>query len=242
MAKQKLELTVRLLVVVVVVAYLLWAYVLGSFSYMVENSSQMVFMCVRHLQLAGISSLLAVIISVPAGIAVTRKSMRRFSFVVENIANLGQTIPGLAVMALAMTYMGVGMETAIFAIWVYSLLPILRNTIAGLESVNTAILDAGKGMGMTATQIFFKLELPNAARTILGGVRTSIVINVGTAALASLIGGGGLGDLIFMGISLDDTGTMLAGAIPVTFLAFFIDFLLGRLEKIIVPKGLRAQN
>jgi osmoprotectant transport system permease protein len=138
-----------------------------------------------------------------------------------------------------MTYMGLGWQTAVFALWFNSLLPILRNTIAGIESVNPDIIDAGKGMGMTQRMILWKIELPNASYAILAGIRTSTVINVGTAALAFLIGGGGLGDLIFTGISLYDTGTMLAGAVPVIVLAILIDFVLEKLGNIITPKVLK---
>jgi len=122
---------------------------------------------------------------------------------------------------------------------VNSLLPIIRNTIVGIEGVDPAVLDAGRGMGMSQRQILFKLELPNSLYAIMAGIRTSMVINVGTATLGFLIGGGGLGDLIFTGISLNDMGIMLSGAIPVIFLALIVDFLIGGVEKIVVPKGLQ---
>ena len=158
-----------------------------------------------------------------------------------NFANVGQTVPSLAVLALAMSYLGLGYQTAVFALWFHSLLPILRNTVAGIESVSPDIIDAGKGMGMKPMQVLWKLELPNASYAIIAGIRTATVINVGSAALAFLIGGGGLGDFIFTGISLYDTGIMLAGAVPVTALALLIDWLLGLLEKWIVPKGVQRE-
>lgn len=237
--KSSAENVVRVILILVVLAFLAWAYTSGAFEYMVENTGDLAVLVEQHIKLVALSSLLAVLVSVPLGIFITRPQFKKFDWIVLNLANLGQTIPSLAVLALVMSYLGLGYSSSIFALWVYSILPILRNTVAGIESVNPAILDAGRGIGMTQGQILRKLEIPNAIYPILGGIRTSIVINVGTAALAFLIGGGGLGDWIFTGIAMRDTGIMLSGAFPVTLLAVAIDFLLGRFEKWIVPKGLQ---
>lgn len=238
--KRKSDL-IRTGLILVMVAFLAWAYVAGSFQYMLEHPDELLHLIIQHLQLVGLSTLLAVAIALPLGVLVTRPRFRRLEWIVVNFANVGQTVPSLAVLALAMSYLGLGYQTAVFALWFHSLLPILRNTVAGIESVSPDIIDAGKGMGMKPMQVLWKLELPNASYAIIAGIRTATVINVGSAALAFLIGGGGLGDFIFTGISLYDTGIMLAGAVPVTALALLIDWLLGLLEKWIVPKGVQRE-
>src|SRR5699024_4691497 len=156
-----------------------------------------------------ISAGLAILTSLPLGILITRPWFRKSEWLIVNIANLGQTIPSLAVLALAMSFLGIGMPTAIVALYVYSLLPVLQNTIAGLDSVQPEMKDAAKGMGMTPLQILFRVELPNASSSILAGIRTAVVLNIGTAALAYLIGGGGLGVWIFTGIQLYDNQTLI---------------------------------
>lgn len=239
--KRKSEHLIRTGLILVMVAFLAWAYVAGSFQYMLEHPDELLHLIIQHLQLVGLSTLLAVAIALPLGVLVTRPRFRRLEWIVVNFANVGQTVPSLAVLALAMSYLGLGYQTAVFALWFHSLLPILRNTVAGIENVSPDIIDAGKGMGMKPMQVLWKLELPNASYAIIAGIRTATVINVGSAALAFLIGGGGLGDFIFTGISLYDTGIMLAGAVPVTALALLIDWLLGLLEKWIVPKGVQRE-
>jgi osmoprotectant transport system permease protein len=236
---KKIEKATRFALMTVIAGLLGWAYAAGTFQFIIDNPGDLLYLLKQHLQLVGLSSLLAVLVAVPIGILITRPKFKKYDWIAMNFANIGQTVPSIAILAIVMTYLGIGYTTAVVALWVYSLLPILRNTVAGIESVSHSIIDAGHGMGMTRSQILWKLELPNALFAILAGIRTAIVINVGTTALAFLIGGGGLGDLIFTGISLYDTGIMLSGALPVTLLAVTIDFVLGKIEKIIIPKGLQ---
>ncbi|MGG1573202.1 ABC transporter permease [Fictibacillus sp. NRS-1165] len=240
--KNKAELMIRIVLYVVIIALLVYAIKSGSFTYIAENKNAVMYLLGQHLTLVAISSLAAICCALPLGIFITRPQFRKFEFIVMNFANIGQTVPSIAILALVMSYLGIGWQTAVFGLWFTSLLPMLRNTMAGIDSVHPAIIDAGKGMGMTQNHILWKLELPNASYAILAGIRTAIVINVGTAALAFLIGGGGLGDLIFSGISLYDTGLMLAGALPVILLAILIDFVIGIFEKVIIPKGLQRQT
>ncbi|WP_374724397.1 ABC transporter permease [Calidifontibacillus erzurumensis] len=239
MNDKNIEKIIRAFLYLIILAFLAWAYFTGSFQFIIDNPRDLLYLTGQHLKLVSISSGLAIIVAVSLGILVTRPKFKRLEGIVMSFANIGQTVPSLAILALVMSYLGLGWQTAIFALWINSLLPILRNTVAGIENVNASIIDAGRGMGMTERQILWKLEMPNAAYAIIAGTRTSVVINIGTAALAFLIGGGGLGDLIFTGIALYDTGIMLSGAVPVIFLAVFIDFILGKLEKVIVPKGLQ---
>jgi len=236
---KKTEQIVKISLYLIVLAILSWAYFTGAFQFIIDNPGDLLYLTGQHLKLVAISAALAIVTAVPLGILITRPKFKKYDWIVMNFANIGQTVPSLAILALVMSYFGLGWQTAIFALWFNSLLPILRNTVAGIENVNPLIIDAGKGMGMTSKQIFFKLEVPNAMYAIMAGIRTSVVINVGTAALAFLIGGGGLGDLIFTGISLYDTGIMLSGAVPVIMLAILLDFLLGRFEKVIIPRGLQ---
>jgi osmoprotectant transport system permease protein len=237
----KVERLIRITLYVVILGILFWAYQAGSFQFIFENSDDMLYLTIQHIKLVFISSSLAIAIAVPAGILITRPRFKKYDWIALNFANIGQTVPTLAILALIMSYMGLGWQTAVVALWFNSLLPILRNTVAGIESVDPFIIDAGKGMGMTNQQILWKLELPNALFAIFAGIRTAIVINIGSTALAFLIGGGGLGDLIFTGISLYDTGIMLSGAVPVIVLAITFDFILGKIEKIFIPKGLQRK-
>jgi osmoprotectant transport system permease protein len=191
----------------------------------------------EHLVLVAVSGGLAIAIGVPLGVLLTRRFVRRAAETAIQVVNLGQAIPTLAVLALSMSVLGIGTVPAIFALWIYSLLPIVRNTYAGILAVSPATLEAARGVGMTDSQILYRIELPCALYVIIAGIRTALVINIGTVPLAFLIGGGGLGQLIFTGIDLFDTAMMLAGAIPTALLAVAVDHLLGLLAYYLVPIG-----
>ncbi|WP_184663770.1 ABC transporter permease [Texcoconibacillus texcoconensis] len=216
-----------------------WGIWNGYFSMIFTESERFLLLLQQHLLLVVTSSLMAVAVAIPLGIFVTRPRFAKSEWFVLNTANLGQTIPVIAILAIVMTYLGIGFNTAVFALFVFSLLPILRNTVAGLNSVDPAMKDAAKGMGLTPMQTLWRIEMPNAMFTIMAGVRTAIVMNIGTAALASLVGGGGLGDLIFAGINLRDNAYLFSGAVPVTLLALTVDGLLRLSERIFIPKGLQ---
>jgi osmoprotectant transport system permease protein len=152
------------------------------------------------------------------------------------VLNVGTTIPTLAVLALSMSLLGIGTLPAIFGLFVATLLPITRNTYAGLKGVSPAMLEAAAGLGMSPIQRLFRVELPNALYVIFAGMRTALTINVGTVPLAFLIGAGGLGELIFTGIDLYDPLMMLAGAIPTAALAVAVDAVVAFLAFMIVPR------
>ena len=137
---------------------------------------------------------------------------------------------------------GIGTPPAIAALFLYGLLPIIRNTYTGITSVDPALKEAGKGMGMTSMQLMFMLELPLSTRIIMAGIRTATVINIGTATLAAFIGAGGLGELIVTGLTLNDNNLILSGAIPSAILALVVDFLLARLENVLEPNGLKLKH
>lgn len=185
----------------------------------------------QHLYLISISSALAIATSVPLGMILTRKSMRYLCGPMVSIVNFGQTIPSFAVIALCFGILGIGAKSAIFALWLYSLLPILNNTIAGLRGVDHNIIDAARGMGMTKLQILFKIEMPLALPVIFAGIRTAVVINVATAIIAAFVGAGGLGDFIIAGKNINRMQIMLLGAGYATMMALILDSIFAMIEK-----------
>lgn len=229
--------TIRNVVLVLVFALGAWAQSTGFLGSILSRWGDIVYLGKQHLVLVGVSWGFAAVIGIPLGIALSRPAMRRMSEAIMQGLNVGQTIPTLAVLALAMTVLGLGFKTSVFALSIYTLLPIVRNAYAGLLSVPGYMLEAARGMGMTPYQILWRVELPNALFVMFAGLRTAMAINIGTAPLAFLIGGGGLGELIFSGIALDRTNMMLAGAIPVAISAVILDFVLAQLQFWLVPKG-----
>lgn len=196
----------------------------------------------QHITMVFTSMLMAVILGLSVGIIFTRQKFKRYAGMIMYVVGLGQTIPSLAVIAIAMSFLGIGFKAAVFALFIYSVLPIARNTLAGITSVPSWIIDAAKGMGMPNLNILIQIEIPNAMKVILTGFRVALVINIGTAALAFLIGAGGLGDHIFTGIALMRTDKLLAGAIPTTLLALIADYLCDFMGLILIPKGLRLRE
>jgi len=190
----------------------------------------------EHLMISFSAVLLAILIAVPLGIFLTR--CERLANPVMTVVGLLQTIPSIALLAFMIPLLGIGWRPALAALFLYALLPILRNTYAGIRSVDRGVLEAGRGMGMTPLQLLFLVELPMSFRVIMNGIRVSTVSIIGWATLAAFVGAGGLGDTILSGFALVSTGLILAGGIPVTLMALLADFLLGRLEKAVTPRGL----
>ncbi|HLN65395.1 MAG TPA: ABC transporter permease [Symbiobacteriaceae bacterium] len=193
---------------------------------------------VTHIWLSGAAVLLAVLVAVPAGIFLTRR--QKLAEPVMTAIGLLQTIPSVALLAFMIPFLGIGTAPALAALFLYALLPILRNTYIGIKDVSPAALEAGRGMGMTSRQLLLMVELPLAFRVIMGGIRVSTVLIIGWATLAAFVGGGGLGDTIMTGFSMVSTEHILAGGIPVTLLALLADFGLGRVEKLVTPRGIRV--
>ncbi|QHS23681.1 ABC transporter permease [Virgibacillus sp. MSP4-1] len=237
--KKLLATLLKTLLSILTVLFFVWSYRSGYYQLIFDDPEGFWYLFQQHLKMVLLSSSLAIALSVPLGILVTRPKFKKIQWLIMNTANLGQTIPSLAILALAMTWMGIGFKPAVFALFLYSLLPILRNTVAGIDSIKPELLDAARGMGYKPYQILFKIELPNAAFSILAGIRTAVVLNIGTAALAYLVGGGGLGDWIFTGIMMRDNIYLLSGAVPVTLLALFADLILRIIESFVISKGVR---
>lgn len=190
-----------------------------------------------HIQLVFFSMLMAIVLAVALGILITRvPSLVPF---VLGGTGIMQTIPSLAVLGFLIPIFGIGVKTGIAALFLYSLLPIVRNTYTGIKGVDKATLEAAKGMGMTSGQILMKVELPLAISFIMAGIRTAAVINVGNATLAAFIGAGGLGDFIFLGITRGIDGLIFLGAIPAAILAITLEFSFNKLERWTTPEGLK---
>lgn len=196
----------------------------------------------EHLELVIVSSALIIPVGLALGILVTRESYRDFLPLVNGIVNLGQTIPTIAVVAFMAPIVGLGVTPAIVALFAYGLLPVVRNTVAGLEGVDRFTIESAQGMGMTPLQVLIQIELPIASRVILAGVRTSMVINVGTAALGAYVLAGGLGAPISNGLGRFVYPWVFLGAIPAALLAILLDYILGRVEYFLMPRGLQIDN
>ncbi|MBU9847778.1 ABC transporter permease [Rahnella ecdela] len=181
-----------------------------------------------HLLLVGISSLIAVVIGVAAGVSVTRPAGKEFRSLVETLVAMGQTFPPVAVLAVAVPVMGFSEKPAIIALVLYGLLPILQGTIAGIESVPASAREIAQGVGMSRWQMLRKVEIPLAAPVIIAGIRTSVIINIGTAAIASSVGTLSLGSPIIIGLSGFNTAYVLQGAVIVALLAICVDMLFER--------------
>jgi osmoprotectant transport system permease protein len=196
-----------------------------------------IYLTKQHLTLVAISGSAAIVIGVGIGIWLSRPWMARWADATIQVVNMATSIPTLGKLALMMTFLGIGALPAIVGLWIATLLPIIRNTYEGIRAVPAHMLDAARGMGMGSSTILARVELPNALFVIFAGVRTAMAVNVGTAPIAFLIGGGGLGELIFTGIDLQQHGMMLAGAIPTALLAVAVDFLFGQAQYWLVPRG-----
>jgi osmoprotectant transport system permease protein len=193
----------------------------------------------RHLELAGVSLLLSILIGLPLGIIASRGGP--VGQAILAVVGMIQTIPSLALLALLVPvpFLGITATTAIVALFLYGLLPIVRNTATGLQDIAPALRDSAAALGLEPGARLRKIYLPLASRTILAGIKTSAVINIGTATLAALIGAGGLGEPILSGLHLNDNATILEGAIPAALLALLVQGFFDLLDRVLIPRGLR---
>ncbi len=202
--------------------------------FMAQQSDKLWQQTITHIGLTFTALFIAVLIGLPSGILIARR--QKLAGVVLGFAGILQTIPSIALLGFLIPLFGIGVMPAITALFLYALLPIIRNTYTGIKEVNAAVTDAARGMGMTNGQILLKVQLPLAMPVILAGIRTATVINVGVATLAAYIAAGGLGEFIFGGIALNNTNMILAGAIPAALLAILFDFLLSLVQRMNVKK------
>ncbi len=199
-------------------------------SQVLHPRASLIVLVMEHLSLVALSSSLTILIGVPIGIWVTRPGGRNFLPLVTDLTSFGQTFPPVAVLALAVPMLGFGLLPTIAALFLYGLLPVVRNTIAGLSAVPPSSLETAYGMGMSRWQALFRVEIPLSARVILAGIRTSVIINIGTAMIGAVIGAGGLGSPIIAGLVQDNIAFILEGAIPAAMLAILADQLLANIE------------
>ncbi|MBW3579287.1 MAG: ABC transporter permease [Actinobacteria bacterium] len=193
----------------------------------------------EHVELTVVSTVLVILIAVPVGILLTRGFARRITPPIIAVFNIGQAVPSIGVLALlAVLFLFTGYRAAIVGLVAYAALPVLRNTMVGLQQVDRSVLESGRGMGMTKLGVLTRLELPLAVPVILAGIRTALVINVGTATLATFINGGGLGDIINAGLTTNRFPVQITGAVLTAVLALFIDYLGGIVEDLLHPRGL----
>ena len=204
------------------------------FYYFQENGSYIFAQFIRHFLISIYGVLFAAVVGIPVGIMISRR--RKLANWVIRLANIIQTIPSLAMISILIIGLGLGVNVVIVTVFLYSLLPIIKNTYTGMIQVDKNILDVGKGMGMTARQRLFMVELPLSVSVIMAGIRNALVVAIGITAIGAFVGAGGLGDIIIRGTNATDgTSIILAGALPTALMAIITDWLLGILEKRLDP-------
>lgn len=192
----------------------------------------------QQIYLTVVSAVVVVVIAVPLGVLLTRPGVRKIAPAVVAVANFGQAAPAIGLIVLAAIWLGYGFWTSIGALSIYAVLPVLSNTITGLEGVSPTLVEAGRGVGMSSSAVLFRVELPLAVPVIMSGIRTALVLVVGTAALAAFINGGGLGGIITSGINLYRYSVMVSGAVLIALIALMVEWVGRMLELYVRPKGI----
>lgn len=206
--------------------------------YYLQNSSYIFERFIRHFLISFYGVLFASILSIPLGFIIARKV--KLSDFLIGVANILETIPSLAMLAILMFAIGTGPNTVVFAVFLYAILPILKNTVVGITSIPEKYIDAAKGMGMTSGQRILKVEIPLSMAIIMGGIRNALVLAIGVTAVGTFIGAGGLGDIISRGINVANGGAIIiAGAVPTALMAVVSDFVLGIIENKLMPKSVK---
>jgi osmoprotectant transport system permease protein len=205
--------------------------------FLAQHGVELLYKAWQQLYISAIAIVLGMLVAIPLGVVLTR--VPRVAKVVIGFTSMLQTVPSLALLALMIPLFGIGQIPAIIALFIYSLLPILRNTYLGMEGVSESLIDVAKGMGMTRMQSVLQVQIPFALPVIMTGVRLAAVYVIAWATLASYIGAGGLGDFIFSGLNLYQPAFIIGGTIPVMIMALAVDWSLGRLEQKLTPINLR---
>lgn len=209
------------------------------FYYFEQNGSYVLSQFMRHFLISIYGVLFAAIVGIPIGIFIARR--KKLAGWVINIANLIQTVPSLAMLSILMLGLGLGVNTVIVTVFLYSLLPIIKNTYTGMTQVDRDMLDVGKGMGMTKWQRLYMVELPLSISVIMAGIRNALVVGIGITAIGAFVGAGGLGDIIVRGTNATDgTAIILVGALPTALMAIFTDWILGIIERKLDPTSKHA--
>jgi osmoprotectant transport system permease protein len=194
----------------------------------------------QHIYISMVSMVIVLVISIPLGIYLTRN--KRLAEPVIGFTGIFQTIPSIALFGFLLPFVGIGIKPTIIALVLYALLPVVRNVYTGILEVNQSVVDAGRGMGMTSKQILWMIEIPLALPIIMAGIRTATIMTIGVTTIAAFVGAGGLGEIIFRGVSMMRTELTLLGAIPAATLAILTDFLLKKLEVKVTPKSIQKKK
>lgn len=203
--------------------------ILSFLEYFTKSIPRLLEMTLQHIGMVALGILLALVVGIPLGILCTKS--KTYERIILAVANMIQVVPSLALLATLMLFMGLGYQTVVVGLFLYSLLPIIRNTFVGLKEVEQSYLEAGEGMGMTKLQLLFKVKFPLSLPFMVAGLRVATVIAIGVATLAPFIGGEGLGREILSGINVRNTDKILAGAIVAAILAVVVDYALGKLQR-----------
>ncbi|SUY46633.1 periplasmic glycine betaine/choline-binding (lipo)protein of an ABC-type transport system (osmoprotectant binding protein) [Clostridium putrefaciens] len=210
------------------------------FGFVLSRKGEIISLILEHIQLTIMAVLLAIVVGVPLGILITRK--RKLATPLIGIANVIQSIPSLALLGFLIPVMGIGSKPAVFMVFLYSLLPILKNTYTAIMNINPDMLEAAKAMGMRRKDMLFMVELPLSLPIIMTGIRISAVTAVGLMTIAAFVGAGGLGYMVFSGVQTVNNNMILAGAIPACILALLMDLVIGKVEKLVTPAGVSSTN
>ncbi len=236
----------QVVLVVFLVALLsvtVWVTSLGKVGIYRTFTWEQLFYCSwAHLKMVLVAVAIGTVVGVPLGVLVTRRGLTKLAMPVIGGANIGQTIPSLAVIAIMAPLLGFGFRSAIVALFIYGLLPIVRNSYTSIKNIDPAVIEAARGMGMSRGQIARRVELPLARPVIMAGIRVSTVITVGTAELAVLVGGAGLGKITLTGVFARETLIILQGAAPTAAMAIILGYILERVEDHLTPRGLKTDR
>lgn len=209
---------------------------LGFITYIREHPAQFRELLTEHVQLTGLSVLIAVLVAIPLAVLASRVDW--LAKPMTWVAGVGQTVPSLAILGLTLPYLGIGFTPSLFALTVKAVLPIFLNSYVGIRGADRAVVDAARGMGTSSGQLLLLVELPLASPIIFAGIQTATVQNIGLATLAAFIGGGGFGDWILQGLAMVNPPILLAGAVPVAVLAMMTEIVMSHLRRLVIPAGL----
>ncbi len=211
-------------------------------SYYLNNFDRIISALEVHILIFSVSLTFSIIIGISISIFVTQEGRKKIGRIILSVMGAAQSVPSLAIIALIFIFVGIGVKPAIIALIIYSLVPIIFNTTSGILSVRQNIIEAGRGMGLTQNQLLWRVKIPIALPVIMGGIRSSATIIIGSATVAAVIGGGGLGDFIFIGLRMHKPEMLISGAITVSLLAIIVDYIIAKIEKKVVSKGLQIKK
>lgn len=211
-------------------------------SYYLNNFDRIISALEVHILIFSVSLTFSIIIGISISIFVTQEGRKKIGRIILSVMGAAQSVPSLAIIAIIFIFVGIGVKPAIIALIIYSLVPIIFNTTSGILSVRQNIIEAGRGMGLTQNQLLWKVKIPIALPVIMGGIRSSATIIIGSATVAAVIGGGGLGDFIFIGLRMHKPEMLISGAVTVSLLAIIVDYIIAKIEKKVVSKGLQIKK